>query len=67
MNFIIIITLLFLCIEYYTCFVRNDEIKMSNIITGERHIISRCNMIIAGHNLKAWGYDYIKRLLSLWE
>ena len=24
------ITALFLCIEYYTCFVRNDEIKMSN-------------------------------------
>ena len=24
------ITALLLCIEYYTCFVRNDEIKMSN-------------------------------------
>ena len=24
------ITALILCIEYYTCFVRNDEIKMSN-------------------------------------
>ena len=26
------ITALLLCIEYYTCFVRNDEIKMSNQI-----------------------------------
>ena len=27
------ITALFLCIDYYTCFVRNDEIKMYNQIT----------------------------------
>ena len=27
------ITALFLCIESYTCFFRNDEIKMSNQLT----------------------------------
>ena len=37
------ITALLLCIEYYTCFVRNDEIKMSNPLNGNIfRVVSIC-------------------------
>ena len=31
MKYVVCITTLFLCIGYYTCFVRTDELKMSNL------------------------------------